>query len=127
MTTPKHVHKLRRHRYSSGTVTFFCMLPDCAFKINPALAIGKRSICHRCGEEFIMTEYSVRLAKPHCEACHKPKVSMIQPIEEPEVEPLDEPLQTPVELDKPMPSLQELRSRFAHSSLMGKADDEGDL
>lgn len=69
----KHVHKLKKIKYKSGNATFFCALPDCSFKINPALALGKRSICWRCGNEFIMSEYSLRLAKPHCENCHKPK------------------------------------------------------
>lgn len=71
--TEKHVHKFRRHRYSSGNTVFFCALPDCKVKIDPALSLGKRSICWRCGEPFILTEYSIRLAKPHCENCHKPK------------------------------------------------------
>lgn len=69
----KHVHKFKRLRYKSGNEIFFCALPDCSQKINPALALGKRSICWRCGEPFIMSEYSLRLAKPHCDACHKPK------------------------------------------------------
>lgn len=69
----KHIHKLKRLKYKSGNTIFFCALPDCSFKINPALALGKRSVCWRCGNEFIMSEYSLRLAKPHCDACHKPK------------------------------------------------------
>ena len=68
-----HVHKLKRVKYKSGNAIFFCTLPDCNFKTNIALALGKRSICWRCGEQFIMSEYSLRLAKPHCPACHKPK------------------------------------------------------
>lgn len=71
--TEKHIHKFRRHRYSSGNTVFFCALPDCKVKIDPALSLGKRSICWRCGEPFILSEYSIRLAKPHCENCHKPK------------------------------------------------------
>lgn len=71
--TEKHVHKFKRLRYKSGNEIFFCALPDCSVKINPALALGKRSICWRCGESFIMNEYSLRLAKPHCEGCHKSK------------------------------------------------------
>lgn len=69
----KHIHKFKRLKYKSGNQIFFCALPDCSQKINTALALGKRSLCWRCGEPFIMTEYSLRLAKPHCEACHKPK------------------------------------------------------
>ena len=68
----KHIHKLKRHTYKSGNQIYFCIL-DCNYKISPALAIGKKSICNRCGLEFVMTEYTVRLAKPHCEGCHKPK------------------------------------------------------
>ena len=68
-----HTHKFRRHRYSSGNITYFCALPDCSVKITPALALGKRCICWRCGEVFELTEYAIRLAKPHCENCHKPK------------------------------------------------------
>ena len=70
----QHIHKLKRVKYKSGNSVFFCALPDCNFKINPSLALGKRSLCWRCGEPFIMNEYSLRLAKPHCENCHKPKI-----------------------------------------------------
>ncbi len=69
----KHTHKFKRLKYKSGNCIFFCALPDCSQKISTALALGKRSICWRCGETFIMSEYSLRLAKPHCDACHKPK------------------------------------------------------
>ena len=78
MTKIQHVHKYKRLRYKSGNEIFFCALPDCNQKINPALALGKRSICWRCGESFIMTEYSLRLAKPHCESCHKSKNEKVE-------------------------------------------------
>ena len=69
----KHIHKFRRLKYKSGNSIFFCALPDCNQKINISLALGKRSICWRCEEPFIMSEYSLRLAKPHCSNCHKTK------------------------------------------------------
>ena len=69
----KHTHQLKRLKYKSGSVIFFCALPDCTFKINISLALGKRTICWRCGDTFIMTEYALRLAKPHCVKCHHPK------------------------------------------------------
>ncbi len=72
----KHIHKFKRIKYKSGNMIFFCALPDCNHKMNTALALGKRSLCWRCGEPFIMNEYSIRLAKPHCENCHKPKNSI---------------------------------------------------
>lgn len=73
MTKTQHVHKYKRIIYKSGNAVFFCALPDCSNKINPVLALGKRSICWRCEEVFILSEYSLRLAKPHCDACHKTK------------------------------------------------------
>lgn len=76
MEKQQHVHKLKRLKYKSGNVIFFCTLPDCNFKINIALALGKRSICWRCEQPFIMSDYALRLAKPHCEGCHKPKSSV---------------------------------------------------
>lgn len=69
----KHIHKLKRLKFKSGNAMYFCILPDCMFKINCQLALGKRSLCHRCEEPFIMNEYTIRLAKPHCDRCHKPK------------------------------------------------------
>jgi len=68
-----HTHKLKRIKYKSGNSVFFCVLPDCTFKTSIPLSLGKRSLCWRCGNSFIMSEYCLRLAKPHCEACHKPK------------------------------------------------------
>jgi hypothetical protein len=69
----KHIHKLKRVTYKSGNSIFFCTLPDCPYKSKTELVLGKRSICWRCNEPFIMNDYSLRLAKPHCENCHKPK------------------------------------------------------
>jgi len=73
MTKNQHIHKLKRLTYKSGNAVFFCALPDCSYKTNIALALGKRSICWRCGEPFVMSEYDLRLSKPHCDNCHKPK------------------------------------------------------
>lgn len=70
----KHVCKFLRHRFKSGNITYFCA-NGCNKKIAPALSLGKPCICWRCGNVFIMNEYSIRLAKPHCDACHKPKGS----------------------------------------------------
>jgi len=71
----KHTHKLRRHTYKkTGNSVFFCTLPDCHFKIDAALALGKKSLCNLCDNEFIMNEYQVKLVKPHCCDCGKIKV-----------------------------------------------------
>jgi hypothetical protein len=70
-----HVHKLKRHTYKTGAKTYFCVLPDCSYKTSVEFSLGKRTLCWRCGEEFIINEYTMRLAKPHCNKCHKRKDS----------------------------------------------------
>lgn len=69
-----HLHKLRRHKYSSGNAVFFCISPDCHYRIDVGLALGKRAACNICGNEFIMNEYTIKLAKPHCSDCGKVKI-----------------------------------------------------
>lgn len=72
-TSPTHICKFKRLTYKSGNAIFFCTLPDCNKKLAIPLALGKKCICWRCDNPFIMNEYSLRLAKPHCDDCHKPK------------------------------------------------------
>lgn len=69
-----HVHKLKRHKYPSGNAVYFCTLPDCHFKIDVPLALGKRTLCNICDREFFMNEYTIKLAKPHCVDCGRVKV-----------------------------------------------------
>lgn len=38
------------------------------------LSLGKASICNLCGDEFILNEYHIKLAKPHCDKCSKQKI-----------------------------------------------------
>lgn len=68
-----HICKLKRHTYETGNKIYFCTLPKCNKKIKIGLALGKECICWRCGEVFILNEYSIRLAKPHCTDCHNSK------------------------------------------------------
>ena len=70
----KHTHKLKRHTYKSGNSVYFCTLPDCHFKIEVALALGKLALCNLCNKEFTMNEYQCKLNRPHCDACSKRKV-----------------------------------------------------
>lgn len=73
-----HTHKFKRHHYkSTGNKMFFCTLPDCHFKIEVPLALGKKCVCWRCGKDFTINEASIRLAKPHCDACTKPKKEIV--------------------------------------------------
>lgn len=71
---PKHNHRLKKHKYKTGAEIFFCTLPDCHFKIEAALALGKVCVCNLCGEDFIMTERDTKRVRPHCPKCSKVKV-----------------------------------------------------
>lgn len=70
----KHVHKLKRHKYKTGNSVYFCILPDCHFKIDVPLALGKMTLCNICGNEFQMNEYTIKLARPHCSSCGKVRI-----------------------------------------------------
>jgi transcription initiation factor IIE alpha subunit len=72
MSIKKHDHKLKRKNYRNNESIYFCVL-NCDYKVHTELALGKQVICWRCGRPFLMTEYSCRLAKPHCNACHVSK------------------------------------------------------
>lgn len=75
MPARNHVHKLKLHTYKNGTRSFFC-IDDCDYTITRELALGKMTICHRCGQPFQMNQYSLNLAKPHCEDCHLSKAEI---------------------------------------------------
>lgn len=70
-----HVHRLKKHRYPTGNAIFFCTLPDCHYKIEAPLALGKNTLCNICGSEFIINEYTLKLIKPHCLDCGKVKIT----------------------------------------------------
>lgn len=70
----KHVHKLKKHNYKTGVSIFFCILPDCHYKVETALVLGKECLCNICSQPFIMNEITIKLTRPHCINCGKTKV-----------------------------------------------------
>lgn len=81
-----HCHKLKRYTYpSTGSKVFFCVL-DCGFKVDQGLALGKKTICWRCGKETVMNEYSIRLARPTCPDCKKSKNEIAESVQTPTIE-----------------------------------------
>lgn len=73
--TQKHIHKLKKHTYKTGNSVFFCTLPDCHYKIDAALTVGKITLCNLCGKEFRLNEYDIRRVRPHCSDCVKVKIA----------------------------------------------------
>ena len=112
-----HTHRLKRHRYkSTGSAIFHCVLPDCFFKIETHLALGKKAQCWRCNKDFIINEYSLRLARPHCTACTKSKE---------EIPTTEEPIK-PIAMSIQDDNIASLRSRMTKviGGLAAVADDE---
>src|SRR5215831_7437891 len=68
-----HAHKFKRAKFSNGETIYFCVSETCEFRCRVELALGKPAVCWRCGEKFLMNEYSIRLMKPHCNNCTKGK------------------------------------------------------
>lgn len=68
MPTINHAHTYERVR--TDTKLYRCIHPDCYHIIPKELMKGKRSTCI-CGNEFIITQKSLRLKNPHCESCSK--------------------------------------------------------
>ena len=69
MAEAKHTHKYKRVRMTKKWIVFKCALPNCPHFVTGKLVIGRKCICWRCGMEFIMTEFTMGLAKPHCKEC----------------------------------------------------------
>lgn len=66
----RHTHKYIRIRIGKNKrIRFKCDIAGCPHSIEPELAINRKSICNRCGDEFILTRSSLDLAKPHCNSC----------------------------------------------------------
>lgn len=65
-----HIHRLKRTTYSNGTKVYFCT-NDCSYKLEVPFALGKIVECNLCEQPFKMNEYSIKLAKPHCNDCGK--------------------------------------------------------
>ena len=77
--TNKHIHKLKRHKYANGENIYFCQTARCPFRCEVHLALGKLSLCHRCGKPFEMNEASIRLDRPHCDGCTVKRIKVDTP------------------------------------------------
>lgn len=82
-----HVHKYKRTeiggrrivremgrrfiKKTDGYPVFKCMIPDCPHYLPMALALGRKSICWRCGRELVIDEAMLNMAKPSHKDCAK--------------------------------------------------------
>ena len=119
MRKVNHVHKLKRHIYpKTGNAIYFCTLPDCHHKIDVALALGKTTICNHCGDEFTITESTLKLKFPHCSNCGKVRVK-----NEDGTYRLAKKVQNHILDSVPLASANELRSRLDSLTSVANEDD----
>lgn len=71
----KHIHqymRVRKARRKDAVVWYTCIVVGCTHKERIEFMLNRLCICHRCGEEFVLTKeilYDKKLVKPHCDAC----------------------------------------------------------
>lgn len=68
----KHTHSMKKlgpaEIKGRKVLMYHCVHPDCFFKCEKGLLLGKRNICS-CGSEFILTVEDLRRAFPKCINC----------------------------------------------------------
>jgi hypothetical protein len=88
MTVKDHIHQYVRcigritvNNKDSKMINYYkCADSNCSHYMQARLILGKKSICNRCGQVFILP-ISVRALtnRPHCKACTK-KAMKIEPV-----------------------------------------------
>lgn len=109
MRNEVHIHKLKRHRFKTGSSILYCTGANCSYKVAPQLALGKLTLCWRCDKPFTLDDYTMRLAKPHCRNCQKKKSGGLIEKIEPEMA---------------SATVNDLRSRLSSVVSLEKEDEE---
>lgn len=89
MPSINHVHKYRRSigritekNKNSGFLNYYkCAHPNCTHYLRAELILGKKSICNRCGKEFLLPLAIRALTNlPHCKQCTRVKEVVPEPV-----------------------------------------------
>jgi len=78
MTKSDHIHKYQRVKWGKNkTIVWRCMLPNCQHYLHSDFIVGKVSICHGCGSQYVITLEKSHRAKPKCDDCLNPNLKQI--------------------------------------------------
>lgn len=68
-----HIHKYQKFKWGKNeTIIWRCMVPGCPHYVSNEMILGRKSLCHKCGDVFVMTQDKMRRKKPKCDKCqHK--------------------------------------------------------
>jgi formylmethanofuran dehydrogenase subunit E len=69
----QHIHKYQKQKWGKNeTIIWRCVHPGCTHYCSNELVNKRLSICHACGEPFVMNPDKMRRKKPKCDKCqHK--------------------------------------------------------
>lgn len=87
MPRANKVHDGRPHKYqrfstsTPGRFIWRCMLNECSHWVFQELILGRTTLCHRCGDPFVMDRKALSLKKPHCRKCTRGKSREAEKIE----------------------------------------------
>ena len=68
---PKHIHEYQRSR--SNKLIYRCVHPDCTHYTQKEFLEGKRALCRKCKDPFILTADQLKNLNPVCLNCSKSK------------------------------------------------------
>lgn len=69
-----HVHMYQRKdigKAPNSYIVYACALPNCTHYIAEQFAMGKQSLCNKCGNEFYLDKYVIQGVRvnPYCPDC----------------------------------------------------------
>jgi hypothetical protein len=66
----KHTHKYFRDDIGikKSYIVYRCAVPDCYHYIPENQIIGRKSICFRCGDEFVVSHLLAKQTCPNCDS-----------------------------------------------------------
>lgn len=77
--TTDHVHTYRR--ILKRPEYYRCVHPDCTHYMHRMYLPGKRTLCNKCQQPFILDWRALQLSKPHCDNCTKKRKKGINVVE----------------------------------------------
>ena len=74
MSALNHLHIYERS--SVNKQIYRCIDPYCTHFCNKALLLGKAAKCFKCGREFLLDAYDLKLKRPLCPNCGTDSISL---------------------------------------------------
>lgn len=83
----KHIHQYQRKNLAippKEYIVYACALPNCTHYIPAKLAMGKQSLCNKCGNEFTLDRYAIwqQRVNPYCPSCRGEQANDVRLFEE---------------------------------------------